>query len=120
MSFLDNILEELVKDLNSVDVVTAMENFNFQVNNNEEAIDEAEYNRQTEHFKLEILDIDEMIKKNDMKQITNPVFLSGDNVPTPDGLLSNEIFGITQTDRAGICISEIIHDFAAKRGSFSG
>ena len=102
MAFLDDILEELVKDLNSVDIVTAMENFNFRVNNNEETIDEAEYTRQTEHFKLEILDIDEMIKKNDMKQITNPVFLSGDNVPTPDGLLSNEIFGITQTDRAGI------------------
>ena len=101
MSFLDNILNELCKDLESTDVVSALENANFQLNNNE-FINESEYTRKTEHLKLEILDIEEFIKKNELQAITNPVFFTGDNIPTADGLLSYDIFGITQTDRAGI------------------
>ena len=33
--------------------------------------------------------------------MSNPVFFNGPT-PTEDGLLSNEIFGITKTERAGI------------------
>lgn len=52
-------------------------------------------------LKLDILDIDEFIKVNDIKEITNPVFFVNNGVPSPDGLLSNEIFGITKDQRAG-------------------
>lgn len=53
------------------------------------------------HLKVEDLDIEKFVKVNMCKEITNPVFFNGP-VPTEDGLLSNEIFGITKTERAGI------------------
>ena len=54
-----------------------------------------------EILSLELLDIERYIKVNELKPITNPTFFSTGGVPTSDGLLSNEIFGITQADRAG-------------------
>jgi hypothetical protein len=38
---------------------------------------------------------------NQCKEVSNPVFFNGPT-PTEDGLLSNEIFGITKAERAGI------------------
>lgn len=55
----------------------------------------------TNHLELELLDVDRFVKVNDLKEISNPVFFNGP-VPTPDGLLSNEIFGITKAERIGI------------------
>lgn len=54
------------------------------------------------HFKIEPLDIDAFITANDIETITNPVFFDKYSVPTSDGLLSNQIFGITKDERAGI------------------
>lgn len=54
------------------------------------------------HLEMEILDIDKFVKVNELKEITNPIFFTRDNIPTPDGLLSNEIFGITKADRGSI------------------
>lgn len=51
-------------------------------------------------FKVEPLDMKKLIKVNDLKPITNPVFFNKFGQPTSDGLLSNEIFGITKNDRA--------------------
>lgn len=48
---------------------------------------------------VDILDPNRFIKVNSIKPITNPVFFNRNNEPTPDGLLSNEIFGITSTER---------------------
>ena len=53
-------------------------------------------------FTAEIMDQDKFIKRNDVKQITNPVFFERAGIPTADGLLSNEIFGITKDERSGI------------------
>ena len=53
-------------------------------------------------LKIEILDYDKFIKANNCKEITNPILFQNGNRPTEDGLLSEEIFGITQTERAGI------------------
>jgi DNA-directed RNA polymerase beta' subunit len=52
------------------------------------------------HMSFELLDIDKFVKVNELQEVTNPIFFTRDNAPTPDGLLSNEIFGITKTDRA--------------------
>ena len=54
-----------------------------------------------ERFKADLLNTDKFIKNNDLQEITNPVFFNGP-VPTEDGLLSNEIFGITKVERSGI------------------
>lgn len=55
---------------------------------------------QKDFLNIKPLDIERFIKTNELKQITNPIFFSSNNSPTPDGLLSQEIFGITMQDRA--------------------
>ena len=51
-------------------------------------------------FYAELLDIEKLVKANGLKEVTNPVFFVKSGQPTPDGLLSNEIFGITKYDRS--------------------
>jgi hypothetical protein len=53
-------------------------------------------------FTAEIMDQPKFIKRNEVQQITNPTFFERAGVPTSDGLLSNEIFGITMDERSGI------------------
>lgn len=55
----------------------------------------------TQHLKTSLLDIDKFIRVNMLKEVSNPVFFNGPT-PTEDGLLSNEIFGITKAERSGI------------------
>lgn len=56
----------------------------------------------TQNLKTSLLDIEKFIHVNpSTKEITNPVFFNGPT-PTENGLLSNEIFGITKAERAGI------------------
>lgn len=55
-----------------------------------------------DNFKIEQLDQNKFIKSNDLQQITNPSMFNSTNGPTSDGLLSNEIFGITKDERSGI------------------
>ena len=50
------------------------------------------------HLSVEPLDVEKFIKMNELKPISNPVFFSRSGVPTTDGLLSNEIFGISKDD----------------------
>jgi len=66
-----------------------------------ETLTEAEYVKAVEKLKLEIMDVETFIKRNNVKEVTNPVTFVRDGYPSPDGLLSNEIFGITKEDRAG-------------------
>lgn len=54
----------------------------------------------SKHLNVSLLDPDKLVKINDLKEITNPIFFSKPGVPTSDGLLSNEIFGITKNERA--------------------
>ena len=57
------------------------------------------------HLHIELLkSVDEFIKKNpSTKEITSPIFFQQiGKAPNPEGLLSNEIFGITKEQRAGI------------------
>ena len=55
-----------------------------------------------QHFEIWPLDTDLFVKRNDCKEITDPVAFNNSNAPSPDGLLSNQIFGITKEERAGI------------------
>lgn len=52
------------------------------------------------HLRVSLIDPDKLVKVNDLKEITNPVAFIRRGVPTSDGLWSNEIFGITQYQRA--------------------
>lgn len=53
-------------------------------------------------FSIEQLDQKRLIKVNDLPQVTNPVMFNSSSGPTSDGLLSNELFGITKDERSGI------------------
>lgn len=44
-------------------------------------------------MKLYITPIDKMVKVNNLKQVTNPIYFERGNIPTSDGLFSTEIFG---------------------------
>lgn len=55
---------------------------------------------QGKHLQVELIDPEKLVKANDLKEVTNTSFFINKSRPTPDGLLSNEIFGITQYDRA--------------------
>lgn len=57
---------------------------------------------QKEFFKTEPMNVQNVVKVNNLAQITNPIFFTGNNVPTVDGLLSNVIFGISKDDRSNI------------------
>ena len=50
---------------------------------------------------LKLLQIDDFIKINKLKEITDPIYLEHKR-PTPNGLFSYEIFGISQYDRSTI------------------
>ena len=54
------------------------------------------------HLKLEPLDVAKFIKVNELQETDDPMFFTRNNMPTPTGLLSNEIFGITKEDRTTI------------------
>lgn len=56
-----------------------------------------------EHLRVSLLDINRLVKVNDIKEVTNPITFQRNNIPTVDGLLSNEIFGITMYDRSNTC-----------------
>ena len=63
------------------------------------------------HLRVNLLDTDRLVKANELKEITNPITFSRNNTPTPDGLLSNEIFGITMYDRMNTCAYIDLHEW---------
>lgn len=65
-----------------------------------------------EHLTMELLqDVNDFIKKNpSTKEVTSPVFFSRPGQNNPEGLLSNEIFGLTKSERAEIWGYIDLHD----------
>ena len=57
---------------------------------------------QKDFLSINPLDIEKFIKVNELKEVTNPIFFSSNSIPTSDGLLSNEIFGITMNSRSNV------------------
>ena len=54
------------------------------------------------HLEVELLDPDKLVSVNNLKPVTDPIFFKRDNIPTEEGLLSNEIFGNTIYERSNI------------------
>ena len=57
-----------------------------------------EGNRRADGLYTDLLDIEKFIRINNLQEVTNPIYLNK-NVPTPDGVLSYEIFGSSQESR---------------------
>lgn len=103
---LDNIsLSDIESSRINRDNIDILEYFRiFNIQNNTESLDEASYQERakTAIFRAELMDIPKFIEKNNLQEITNPIFFSPGGYPTPDGLLSNNIFGTQDRDRSGI------------------
>ena len=54
--------------------------------------DKEEYAKKIDQLALDICDVNKYVKENELQEVTNPMFFIRKGVPTPDGLLSNEIF----------------------------
>lgn len=50
-------------------------------------------------MKIEIFDTGEFVELNELKPVTSPIIFQRGNVPDPNGLLSNRIFGISVKSR---------------------
>lgn len=50
-------------------------------------------------MKIDIFNFDEFIDINDLKEVTSPIVFARGGTPDPNGLLSNEIFGIDTKSR---------------------
>lgn len=63
------------------------------------------------HLKVELLDPERLVKVNNLKEISNPLTFSKNAIPTPDGLLSYDIFGITKDERANTYAYIDLHEY---------
>ena len=71
-------------------------------------------------MRLDLVNMETLIKVNGLKPVTNPILFENGNIPTPDGLLSLEIFGTTSKERknnfAYIDLNDyFIHPFVYKQ-----
>ena len=62
-------------------------------------------------MKLDLMDVRLFIRRNGLKPVTNPILFESGNVPTPDGLLSLEIFGMTSRERKENFAYIDLHDY---------
>ena len=96
----DSLQEEALQSGNMFDITDFFEQANTLINS--VVLTEEEYNRITDRLKIEILDVEQFVKKNDFKCISDPRAFIRDGIPSPEGLISNEIFGTSNEERAGI------------------
>ena len=54
-------------------------------------------------MEMTLLDIDELVKLNNIKPVSNPVSFDRGLYPSKDGLFSEEIFGMTSNERKRTC-----------------
>lgn len=50
-------------------------------------------------MRIDVFDVDEFVDINHLQEVTSPVLLQRGNIPDINGLVSNEIFGVTIKDR---------------------
>ena len=62
-------------------------------------------------MKLDLMDVKNVIITNGLRPVTNPILFESGNVPTPDGLLSLEIFGMTSRERKENFSYIELHDY---------
>ena len=97
----DSLQQEAFQTCNVFDINTFLDEANSVLET--QVLTEEEYTKITDRLKIEILDPDEFVKKNPTtKQISDPRAFIRDGMPSPEGLISNEIFGTSNEERAGI------------------
>ena len=62
-------------------------------------------------MKLDLMDVRKVIRLNGLEEVKNPILFETGNIPTPDGLLSLEIFGSTSRERKETYAYISLHDY---------
>lgn len=64
-------------------------------------------------MKIDLMDVERLIRINGLegKEVTNPILFEAGNIPTPDGMLSLEIFGMTSKERKENYAYISLHDY---------
>jgi len=64
-------------------------------------------------MKIDLMDVERLIRTNGLegKEVTNPILFEAGNVPTADGMLSLEIFGMTSKERKENYAYISLHDY---------
>ena len=64
-------------------------------------------------MKIDLMDIERLIRTNGLegKEVTNPILFEAGNIPTPDGMLSLELFGMTSKERKENYAYVNLHDY---------
>ena len=64
-------------------------------------------------MKIDLMDVERLIRINGLegKEVTNPILFEAGNVPTADGMLSLEIFGMTSKERKENYAYISLHDY---------
>lgn len=64
-------------------------------------------------MKIDLMDVERLIRTNGLegKEVTNPILFEAGNIPTPDGMLSLEIFGMTSKERKENYAYVSLHDY---------
>lgn len=96
-----SILSELayISD-NTTDIIDFFDEANDLLNS--VVLSEAQYNKITDRLKIDILDVERFIKNNDFKCVSDPRAFIRDGIPSPKGLLSEDIFGVTKDEKANL------------------
>lgn len=95
----DNLQNESLQSGNMFDISDFLEEANSLLET--QVLTEEEYTKITDRLRIEILNVEEFVKKNEVKCISDPRAFIRDGIPSPEGLVSNEIFGISNEERAG-------------------
>lgn len=53
-------------------------------------------------MQLDMFNIDDFVRLNHVQEVKNPIFFQANKMPTPDGLLSYDIFGYSEEERKNI------------------
>ena len=98
---IDNIVNEInvIQD-HCADITQFIDEANDYLNN--AYLTEEQYEKVTTRLRLDILDVEKFVSVNDCKPVSDPRAFSAGNIPSPRGLLSNEIFGYTMEERSNI------------------
>ena len=89
-------------EINSNTILDINNNWNRRKIKNINESDQLNTPFKDKHLRVRLPDIEDFIQKNNAKEVTNPIFFIRDGIPSPDGLLSNELFGITKEERSNI------------------
>ncbi len=61
-------------------------------------------------MRIDLFDMDEFIELNNLKPVTSPVLFERGGIPNPNGLISNEIFGVSVKSRKETFAYIDLHD----------